>query len=134
MGNQLLRDGDAIRWPSGLELRLAGGCRHPRLAFSRRRKRPATGKALLRDGGNRNSGACCRMSASKDSLFPFQPWFDSLDPKRASNFLLATPARRRGPGHGTWARRWGLMVLNDLLHAPSGLILPNRLRWRNVFP
>jgi len=125
MGNQLLRDGDAMTMAFGLELRLplVDAALFRALASQPAAQRLATGKRLLRDAVP-ELRSVLPDRPKQGFLFPFQPWFDTPGSETGEQFLLPNPSTPAGLDMGPWARRWGLMVLNDWLQRHLGLILP----------
>lgn len=123
MGRQLLRDSDTYAMAHGLELRLplVDAQLFRALAAQPARHRLAAGKRLLRDAVP-EVHEVVGGAPKKGFSFPFEGWFDG-DQALGRNLVAQQPPVPPGLDLRPWARRWGLMVLNDWLqrHVGEGL-------------
>jgi asparagine synthase (glutamine-hydrolysing) len=123
MGQQLLPDSDTYSMAHGLELRLplVDAQLFSSLAGQPAGRRLAARKQLLRDAVP-EAAAIVGRAPKQGFSFPFQSWFEA-DQAFGLALRPQLPPVPAGLDLQPWARRWGLMVLNDWLQRHLGVEL-----------
>jgi asparagine synthase (glutamine-hydrolysing) len=123
MGQQLLPDSDTYAMAHGLELRLplVDAQLFRSLAGQPASRRLAARKQLLRDAVP-EVAAIVGRGPKQGFSFPFQRWFEA-DQAFGLALRPQLPPVPAGLDLQPWARRWGLMVLNDWLQRHLGVEL-----------
>lgn len=123
MGHQLLTDSDTYAMAHGLELRLPLVDAHlfRSLAGQPASRRLAARKQLLRDAVP-EVVAIVGKGPKQGFSFPFKCWFEA-DQTFGRALLPQLPPVPAGLDLQPWARRWGLMVLNNWLQRHLGMEL-----------
>lgn len=123
MGDQLLRDSDSYSMACGLELRLplVDVQLFRALAGQPARLRLGASKRLLRDAIPELHGVV-DFGAKQGFSFPFRQWFEVAGPLH-DRLMDCSPSTPVGLDVQPWARRWGLMVLQQWLQQHLGISL-----------
>jgi asparagine synthase (glutamine-hydrolysing) len=127
MSNQLLRDSDTYTMANGLELRLplVDVQLLSTLLAIPAGQRLAPGKELLQRAVPEIVAVAGRV-LKRGFSFPFQIWLDQPSSLTHSDGVLPPlPSTPPGLDLSPWARRWGLMVLNNWLASHLGIDLPS---------